>query len=352
MEVLGLFNALPMHKIIRTVNANLLFSLHQQSVLNLMLPRGLKGVRVRERADAASQGRCSGSCERAMSPSHAFVWHTSVDAFRMRGGVRYVRVKACSESPSNSEQVPKYSGDWRAFRARLIDNESRSDVHGSSTTGNDDELWAHAVSHYERGCVLIANPEHFAEGRESYFFSDSIVFILEHSQTAGTAGVVLNRCLHPGLGAMDTLRESGLGTEMQAVPLLRSAPLFLGGPVSVDTLLMLHDIENLKGAKKIIDGIYAGGLRDASERLAVGSIDATRLRFFCGYAGWSAGQLQQETEQGVWIVAATHPKIVTEPATGKQDELPRTILRLMGGKYAQMANTFYGTDQDVRRDAW
>lgn len=51
----------------------------------------------------------------------------------------------------------------------------------------DKHRWAHEIPHVERGCVLIANE------KLGGVFHQTVVLVIQHSEKAGTIGVVINR---------------------------------------------------------------------------------------------------------------------------------------------------------------
>ena len=60
----------------------------------------------------------------------------------------------------------------------------------------------------------------------------------------------------------------------------------------------------------------------------------TRRRVFAGYAGWGAGQLEEEVANEDWIL---EPALADDAFTDDPDELWRDILRRKGGIYELVA---------------
>jgi putative transcriptional regulator len=56
----------------------------------------------------------------------------------------------------------------------------------------------------------------------------------------------------------------------------------------------------------------------------------TRRRVFAGYAGWGAGQLEDEVERDDWIL---EPALNDDAFTDSPDELWADVLRRKGGIY-------------------
>ena len=59
------------------------------------------------------------------------------------------------------------------------------------------------------------------------------------------------------------------------------------------------------------------------------------LRIFTGYAGWGAGQLDAEIEQGAWFVVEALPG---DPFAPKPEMLWRSVLRRQGGMMSAVAH--------------
>jgi putative transcriptional regulator len=170
-----------------------------------------------------------------------------------------------------------------------------------------------------KGTILIANP--FLKDPN---FVRTVIFLCEH-QEEGTFGFVVNK-LFP-----KTLDE--LLSDLDEY----KAPVYYGGPVQRDTLHFLHQYPDLiPGGQKVFDNVYWGG---NFESLVVNiknhNIDFDKIKFFIGYSGWAAGQLDEEMEEKSWLtVKATERLIFHE----NPDEVWKDALRELGGEYEMMIN--------------
>ncbi len=172
----------------------------------------------------------------------------------------------------------------------------------------------------KRGDLLISEP-YLPDPN----FERSVVYLCEHDEN-GTFGFVLNK---PSLLHFDEVIDST--EDFKEL-------LMVGGPVEQQTLHFLHRTpELMKSGKLIRNGIHWGG--DFERLLSIIQnkiINPADFRFFIGYSGWAEGQLADELESKSWIVykGATATQVFdTDP-----DELWRTVLKAMGGKYKMFSN--------------
>ena len=105
-------------------------------------------------------------------------------------------------------------------------------------------------------------------------------------------------------------------------------------------LVLIHGEKGIKDCTTIIDGVYAGGLPDALEKVKGNEIDGESLRFFSGYSGWGPGQLQNEVNLGVWYVAAGSTDLITSHCVKLKRPLYRQVLEMMGGRYKEIVEKF------------
>ena len=160
-----------------------------------------------------------------------------------------------------------------------------------------------------KGRLLVASP--LLADRN---FERSVIYRLEHDDENGAVGVVLNR---PSPMALpDRLR----GWRDLAAP---PAVVFVGGPVEPQNGIGLARIAASPTVQAV--DLHLEPVPDV--HLAV--------RFFAGYAGWSAGQLEGELEEGGWVVL---PAGSDDPLTDSPDDLWERVLRRQRGDVAALAN--------------
>ena len=92
------------------------------------------------------------------------------------------------------------------------------------------------------------------------------------------------------------------------------APIFLGGPVESDSLFYIHTKgDQLEGATEIVPDLFWGGDIEAlKELILIKRIEPQDIRFFIGYSGWAADQLDSELKRNSWVITqASREKLFT-----------------------------------------
>lgn len=118
-------------------------------------------------------------------------------------------------------------------------------------------------------------------------FRRTVLFISAHDPNDGALGVILNRPLDKHVGDLVT----------DAAPTaLSDVPVYVGGPVGKDQL-MFAVLQWEKGNGLKLN--HNVGLEDANELIGH---DPDAIRAFVGYAGWGAGQLEEEMKQNAWLI--------------------------------------------------
>lgn len=140
--------------------------------------------------------------------------------------------------------------------------------------------------HPSKGKLLIAEPSILNDKS----FNRSVIYITEHSNE-GSIGFILNKPTEFVLN--DLIPEINC-----------DFTIFNGGPVEQENLYFIHKLPDLiPGSIHIANNIYWGGNFDILTTLLKGnSIKETDIRFFLGYSGWSAEQLNIELNESSWIV--------------------------------------------------
>src|SRR5690349_6858796 len=153
-------------------------------------------------------------------------------------------------------------------------------------------------------------------------FVDTVILLLDVNDE-GALGVVLNRL--SALPVSEVLGEWGDVVEEPEV-------LFQGGPVSTDGALTVALAspggEDALGFRAVTDRLGLLDL-DTPTELVAGTVE--RLRIFAGYAGWGAGQLEGEIDEGSWYVVPRRPDDVFRLDTR---ELWRDVMRRQPGDLA------------------
>jgi putative transcriptional regulator len=173
------------------------------------------------------------------------------------------------------------------------------------------------------GKLLIAEP--FMGDNN---FKRSVVLITAH-EPDGVVGFILNR---PSDFTVDELMPDFSNV------LGFSPRVYVGGPVQPDTLHFIHKLGNvLEGSMKIAPGIWWGGnAQQLSEMIKNNEVTENDIRFFMGYSGWGAAQLDLEIDEKSWIVTNSFESLIFDSES--ENGFWRKIVKQLGGNYTQMAN--------------
>jgi putative transcriptional regulator len=161
-------------------------------------------------------------------------------------------------------------------------------------------------------------------------FRRAVILVVEDDPEEGTLGVVLNR---PTEVPLDQVLDTW-------TPLVTGPPVvFRGGPVSPNSALALALArgEDEPVGWRSLDGspmMSRIGLVDlgAPPELLAGGISS--MRVFAGYAGWGAGQLRDEIDEGAWYVLSGEP---ADAFFAEPERLWPAVLRRQGGDLALVA---------------
>jgi len=85
------------------------------------------------------------------------------------------------------------------------------------------------------------------------------------------------------------------------------------------------------GFKPMVDGFGLVDLDADPDLVATGLVG---MRVFSGYAGWGAGQLESEIEEGSWYVVSANATDLLHPVP---EGLWRGVLRRQSGELAYVA---------------
>lgn len=135
-------------------------------------------------------------------------------------------------------------------------------------------------------------------------FARTVTYVCAHNEE-GAMGIVINRPLNIELSAV--LAQMDLDAEDPAVSTL---PVFQGGPVHRDRGFILHRPASEWGSTiRVTDEIAVSTSRDILAAISRGNGPGERL-IALGYAGWGAGQLEEEMSQNAWLSGPANPEVI------------------------------------------
>jgi len=171
-----------------------------------------------------------------------------------------------------------------------------------------------------KGLLLVAEPSIIGD----LSFNRSVILLADHN-SEGSVGFILNKPL--GYSIQDLIPE-----------IKANFKIYNGGPVEQDNLYFIHNIPDLiPNSIEISNGIYWGGdFESTKDLINEGKIKKNNIRFFLGYTGWDAQQLENEMAANSWIVSKNgyENKIIGKSTTHFWKE---KILEL-GGDYVIWSN--------------
>lgn len=149
--------------------------------------------------------------------------------------------------------------------------------------------------------LLIAMP-----GLADPNFHHTVTYVCAHNEE-GALGIVVNRPLD--LPLEQIFEQMQIGCDSPAVNRL---PVFSGGPVQRDRGFVLHrPAGQWASMLRVTDGVGLATSRDILEALACGR-GPPQVLIALGYAGWDAGQLEQEMGENAWLSTPASPEILFE----------------------------------------
>ncbi len=171
----------------------------------------------------------------------------------------------------------------------------------------------------QKGRILVSEP-YLPDPN----FERTIILLCEHNDD-GSFGFIMNK---PSVAKLADVMQ-----DLQEI----DAPVFIGGPVQQDTLHYIHRLPDLEDSIEVIEGIYWGGNFDQLVSLIeTKQVASSDIKFFLGYSGWSAGQIDEELKEDSWIVS---DKVNEELLFDiKAEAMWQYALKRMGGRFSVYSN--------------
>ncbi|MFZ6751660.1 YqgE/AlgH family protein [Undibacterium sp. Ren11W] len=139
-------------------------------------------------------------------------------------------------------------------------------------------------------------------------FGGTVIYICEHN-ARGAMGLVINKPTDMTVAGLFDRIDLKLENIPDSHPMGKH-PVMFGGPVQDDRGFVLHaPIGKFSSSLKVTDEIAFTTSRDILEAVAAGEAPE-RMMLSIGYAGWSAGQLEQEILDNGWLTVAADMHIL------------------------------------------
>jgi len=135
-------------------------------------------------------------------------------------------------------------------------------------------------------------------------FSRTLTYIAEHNDQ-GALGIIVNRPLDMTLSTLFERVDLPLEDERFA-----TQPVYFGGPVQTDRGFVLHRPPgSWHSTLTIDDEVGLTSSRDILVSLSEHG-EPSEVLVTLGYAGWSAGQLEQELAANAWLTVPAEHSII------------------------------------------
>ena len=151
-------------------------------------------------------------------------------------------------------------------------------------------------------------------------FFHTVTYICEHSEE-GAMGLVINRPME--LQLADIFEQLQIKITDTSIT---HKPVYLGGPVQGDRGFVLHDSKSeWESTLRVTDEISVTTSLDILHAIANGTGPNNSL-ITLGYAGWGAGQLEEELAQNAWLSGPAKSEIIFKRASQERWQAAADLL--------------------------
>lgn len=152
---------------------------------------------------------------------------------------------------------------------------------------------------YLEGQLLLAMPN-MADAR----FDRAVIYVCSHTNE-GAMGLVINE---PMLAL--TFEELLEQLEIEVVDPISEVQVHRGGPVESGRGFVLHSADYAQDSTMVVsESLALTATVDVLRAVAQGQGPKNHL-LALGYAGWSAGQIEDEIQQNAWLTANADEEII------------------------------------------
>jgi putative transcriptional regulator len=166
-----------------------------------------------------------------------------------------------------------------------------------------------------RDHFLLAMPR-LSEG----IFSQSVTYICEHGES-GAMGIVINRPLD--LSVSEIFEHLQISAQRD----FSDVQVMAGGPIQMDHGFVLHRYcdKTWEASVKVTSQITLTTSRDILRAIATDNGPSDHL-IALGYAGWAAGQLEQELAENSWLTLPGSSDVIFSTPADQRLEAAAAVL--------------------------
>lgn len=159
-------------------------------------------------------------------------------------------------------------------------------------------------------------------------FNGSLTYICDHSEQ-GALGVMVNRPIDLDLATL--FDQIGLTLPQR----LRDQIVYFGGPVQTERGFVLHTPPlTFSSTLAVNDAVCLTTSKDVLEAVSQDN-GPEKFMVSLGYAGWAAGQLEEEIKQNAWLSVAADPQVIFDLPP---EERLAAAMKLLGIDYASLSD--------------
>ena len=158
-------------------------------------------------------------------------------------------------------------------------------------------------------------------------FNGALTYICDHGEQ-GAMGVVVNRPIELDLSTL--FEQIGLSLPER----LQKQSVYFGGPVQTERGFVLHTPPQIFSSTLTVnEEVSLTTSKDVLEAVSQGA-GPNKFMVSLGYAGWAAGQLEEEIKQNAWLSVGADPHVIFDVAP--EQRLP-AAMRLLGIDFTRLS---------------
>lgn len=155
---------------------------------------------------------------------------------------------------------------------------------------------------------------------EDPYFASALVYVCEHNDN-GALGIIVNRPIDMPLAEL----FEKVDIKLDAADLAK-LPVYFGGPVQLDRGFVLHrPAGEWQSTLQVNTDVGLTSSRDILQAIGAQG-EPHEVLVTLGYAGWGAGQLEQELAENSWLTVAASAHILFD--LPPEERLPAAMQKL------------------------